>query len=157
MSAPTLMPENIYATFRGEIRRAETARPRFDTGALPAMPRAQHLLSVVGAFSAWLLAGALIDPALGDVLALRWSSAMGTIKMRRRSITPSNDAADLAAALNKLGFATHLLVDATKREMDRAVQQFARDARNANLALFFFAGHGMQFQGHNYVLPIDPN
>jgi hypothetical protein len=68
---------------------------------------------------------------------------------------PANDASDVSAALTHLGFKTNLLVDGSKREMDRAVEQFARDARGANIVLFFFAGHGMQFQQHNYILPVD--
>ncbi len=48
-----------------------------------------------------------------------------------------------------------LKLDAEKRQMDQAVAQFARDAGKADAALFYYAGHGMQFQGHNYVMPVD--
>jgi IMP dehydrogenase len=54
-----------------------------------------------------------------------------------------------------MGFKTTLKVDATKREFDAALAQFARDARDADAALFYFAGHGMQFQGRNYLMPTD--
>ena len=68
---------------------------------------------------------------------------------------PTNDANDVAAALTSLGFKVSLVLDADKREFDRAVEQFARSARSANAALFYYAGHVMQFQGRNYLVPID--
>ena len=68
---------------------------------------------------------------------------------------PTNDANDVAAALTSLGFKVSLVLDADKREFDRAVEQFARSARTANAALFYYAGHGMQFQGRNYLVPVD--
>lgn len=68
---------------------------------------------------------------------------------------PANDASDISAALSSLGFKTNLVLDGSKRVLDRAVEQFARDARSADIALFFFAGHGMQFEQHNYILPVD--
>ena len=68
---------------------------------------------------------------------------------------PQNDAADVAQALRVIGFQVTLKVDAEKRQMDQAVAQFARDANDADAALFYYAGHGMQFQGRNYVMPVD--
>ncbi len=68
---------------------------------------------------------------------------------------PTNDAADVAQALAAIGFQVTLKVDASKREMDQALAQFARDAGAADAAMFYYAGHGMQFEGRNYVMPID--
>lgn len=68
---------------------------------------------------------------------------------------PSNDATDVAAALTDVGFKVTLGVDMTKRQFDGALAQFARDAKKADAALFYFAGHGMQFQGSSYVMPVD--
>ena len=68
---------------------------------------------------------------------------------------PQNDATDVAAALGDLGFKTRLIIDGTKRQMDIAIAQFARDAKGADASLFYFAGHGMQFGGRNYVVPVD--
>jgi Caspase domain len=68
---------------------------------------------------------------------------------------PKNDAEDIAAALRSLDFEVILTVDAGKREFDIAMTQFARLATNADAALFFYAGHALQYQGRNYLVPVD--
>src|SRR5262249_33598582 len=68
---------------------------------------------------------------------------------------PINDAEDVAAALKQVGFEVALATNLDKREMERVVAQFARDARDADAALFYFAGHGLQYRGMNYLMPID--
>jgi uncharacterized caspase-like protein/TPR repeat protein len=68
---------------------------------------------------------------------------------------PKNDASDVATALQVLGFETILETDLDKRGMDDAFRRFARLAREADAALFFYAGHGMQFAGSNYLMPVD--
>jgi uncharacterized caspase-like protein len=76
-----------------------------------------------------------------------------------RAITPlpnpKNDAADVAAALQKLGFETIVATDLDKRGMDDTFRRFARLGRDADAAVFFYAGHGLQFAGTNYLMPID--
>jgi uncharacterized caspase-like protein len=68
---------------------------------------------------------------------------------------PANDAADIAHALAAIGFDVTLKVDVEKRQMDQVVAQFARTAKTADAALFFYAGHGMQFEGRNFLMPVD--
>jgi uncharacterized caspase-like protein len=68
---------------------------------------------------------------------------------------PKNDASDMAAALRALGFDVALSTDLDKRGMDEAFHRFAKLAREADAALFFYAGHGIQFAGSNYLMPID--
>jgi len=68
---------------------------------------------------------------------------------------PKNDAQDISALLTTLGFEVVTAMDATKRQMDLSLQTFARLATNADSALFFYAGHAMQFQGRNYLMPTD--
>ena len=68
---------------------------------------------------------------------------------------PANDAEDVAHRLGDLGFKVTLVTDASKRAFDNALMQFSRDVQNADAALFYYAGHGMQFQGRNYLMPID--
>jgi hypothetical protein len=69
--------------------------------------------------------------------------------------TAGADAADVAAALTDLGFATTLRLDADKRQLDQALAQFARDAKDADAAIFYYAGLGLQSAGHNYLTPAD--
>jgi hypothetical protein len=68
---------------------------------------------------------------------------------------PKNDATDMASALRALGFEVVFSTDLNKRGMDEAFGKFARLARDADAALFFYAGHGIQFAGSNYLMPTD--
>lgn len=68
---------------------------------------------------------------------------------------PSNDAADLAQALRSVGFEVIEQRDATREAMAKAVRDFSDRLRGADVALFFYAGHGLQMNGENYLLPVD--
>lgn len=68
---------------------------------------------------------------------------------------PKNDAADVAASLKRSGFDTILATDLDKTAMDAATIQFARAARTADVALFYYSGHALQFGGINYLAPVD--
>src|SRR5262249_10246922 len=68
---------------------------------------------------------------------------------------PRNDAEDVSNALRTLGFEVVTAINANKRDMDLALQKFARLATDADSALFFYAGHAMQFQGRNFLMPTD--
>ncbi|HXW21071.1 MAG TPA: caspase family protein [Roseiarcus sp.] len=68
---------------------------------------------------------------------------------------PTNDAGDVAQALSAIGFDVTLKIDAGKREIDQALAQFARDSSHADAALFYYAGHGMQYHGRNFLMPVD--
>jgi hypothetical protein len=70
-------------------------------------------------------------------------------------LNPSNDAKDVAAALKRSGFATIFGSDMNKAAMEEAEIQFARAARTAGVALFYYSGHAIQFAGVNYLAPID--
>ena len=66
---------------------------------------------------------------------------------------PVNDAQDLANQLDSLGFHVILKTDATLDEMKDALVQFEQQAAEYDVALFYFAGHGIQSKGENYLLP----
>ncbi len=70
-------------------------------------------------------------------------------------INPKNDAEDVAAALQGLGFEVVAETDVSLTGTNRALQKFARMAAEADTALFFYAGHALQYQGHNYLMPVD--
>lgn len=68
---------------------------------------------------------------------------------------PANDAADISAALTALGFSVVTMTDSKLQEIDRAISSF-RDSLNSNdVGLFYFAGHGMQIAGENYITAVD--
>ena len=68
---------------------------------------------------------------------------------------PLNDARDLAAALQRTGFEVIVATDADKRQMDAALRAFAEKLGSADVALFFYAGHGLQVGNENYLVPVD--
>ena len=79
----------------------------------------------------------------------------GAYKNTAALSNPPNDAADVAEALKALGFDVTLKIDVEKRQMDQAIAQFAREGRGADAVLFYYAGHGMQYGGKNYLMPVD--
>jgi tetratricopeptide (TPR) repeat protein len=70
-------------------------------------------------------------------------------------LNPTNDAKAVAASLNRLGFEVVLSTDATKAGMTDAMYRFAVLSDSADAALVFYAGHGMQVDGVNYLMPVD--
>ncbi|GAA4418946.1 hypothetical protein GCM10023187_52870 [Nibrella viscosa] len=68
---------------------------------------------------------------------------------------PVNDASDMAARLKALGFQVNLVTDAGKAQVEQAIGQFSKAAQNADVALFFYAGHGVEAEGVNYLIPTD--
>lgn len=68
---------------------------------------------------------------------------------------PTNDARDMAAELTKLGFEVILKQNASLRQMEDALDQFWASIRQGGTGLFFFAGHGLQVKGVNYLVPVD--
>ena len=68
---------------------------------------------------------------------------------------PKNDATDVAAALRKLGFAVIEGFDLDKAAFDRKVRDFASALKGAEVGVLFYAGHGLQVAGENYLVPID--
>ncbi len=71
---------------------------------------------------------------------------------------PVNDAKAIGSTLKSLGFKVRIITDANRRKMEMAIRQFGKDLRGQGSAgLFYFAGHGMQIEGENYLLPTDIN
>ncbi|WP_244476024.1 caspase family protein [Methylobacterium sp. Leaf93] len=68
---------------------------------------------------------------------------------------PSNDAEDIASVLRQVGFTVIEGRDLTKRDMDRRLAQFSRAASDADTAVVYYAGHGLQYQRQNFLVPTD--
>lgn len=68
---------------------------------------------------------------------------------------PLNDARDMAAALRKLGFAVTLLENANQKSMEDAIRAFGQGLGRGRVGLFYYAGHGLQVDGANYLIPVD--
>jgi hypothetical protein len=70
-------------------------------------------------------------------------------------INPKNDAEDIGKTLRGLGFATIVATDLDRAGMSNALDRFSRTVSGANIAIVYYSGHGMQFAGKNYLLPVD--
>lgn len=104
---------------------------------------------------------------LSAIVGLVWSTAAlaekrvalvignGSYAHAPRLPNPKNDAEDVAGALKRIGFDTILGIDFDKGRMEEVAIRFAREARNADVALFYYSGHALQFGGVNYLVPVD--
>ena len=70
-------------------------------------------------------------------------------------INPKNDATDIAARLGQLGFAVTQGQDLDLAGMRNTVREFVQQLADADIAMLFYAGHGLQVNGINYMVPID--
>ena len=68
---------------------------------------------------------------------------------------PDNDARDISAALRRLGFEVTNEFDADRVELTEALRAFTRRSAGADVSLVFYAGHGIEMDGVNYLVPVD--
>ena len=115
---------------------------------------ASRSLRVVAMFLALIWLGVLAGSvqAAGRVALVIGNSAYEHMTPLRN---PSNDAGDMSRALADLGFEVIEGLDLDKRGFATKLREFARAARRADVSLFFYAGHGLQVDGDNYLVPID--
>jgi uncharacterized caspase-like protein len=104
--------------------------------------------------AAVLLFGITTDPAIADnrVALVIGNGAYAHVP---HLPNPSHDAEDVAAALKRTGFQTIVGIDLDQAGMQEAAIRFARAARTADVAMFYYSGHALQFAGVNYMVPID--
>ena len=100
-------------------------------------------------------------------VALSWSTASyadkrvalvignGAYKSVAKLPNPPKDAEAIAALLRNLGFEVVQGTDLTHTAMTDTLRKFASEAENADVAMFFYAGHGLQLDGKNYLLPVN--
>jgi Caspase domain len=70
---------------------------------------------------------------------------------------PPNDARDIAATLKTLGFDVTSGVNVGQRDMKRLIREFGLKLKAGGSGLFYYAGHGVQSKGRNYLIPVDAN
>jgi uncharacterized caspase-like protein len=110
--------------------------------------------NVLFAFFAAVFFSAFATPALADN---RVALVMGNgayVRVPHLS-NPAHDAEDVAAALKRSGFATIVATDLDRAGMDEVMIKFARAARTADVAMFYYTGHALQYGGVNYLVPVD--
>lgn len=106
---------------------------------------------VVAALS---LAGSLIGPAMAE---RRLALVIGNDKYEQLPSLQKavNDSGAMQTALTRLGFTVTRATNASRRTMNERIEAFAGQVQRGDTALFFFAGHGVEIKGINYLLPID--
>src|SRR3984957_445138 len=101
--------------------------------------------------SIWLFS----EPALAEkrVALVIGNSAYRNVS---RLANPANDSAAIAAMFKSAGFdVVELKRDLTVAEMRRALRDFSDTVRDADVAIVYYAGHGIEIDGTNYIIPID--
>ena len=102
--------------------------------------------------AAFMLAAPSVILADGRVALVIGNSAYTETS---RLANPVNDATDMAAALRALQFDVTLETDTDEDALDDALASFEEQSAGADLALVFYAGHGMEMNGANYLVPVD--
>ena len=87
---------------------------------------------------------------------LRTALVIGNSAYRNAPLrNPANDALDISRALKRLRFQVTLLRNADQRKMKSAIRKFGKQLTKGGVGLFYYAGHGMQVDGRNYLIPVD--
>lgn len=79
------------------------------------------------------------------------NSAYGSAKLAN----PRNDAMAMAERFRQFGFKVMLVLDADRQQLVKALAEFSNVAKAADVGIVFYAGHGMQVNGINYLIPVD--
>lgn len=112
-----------------------------------------RLFLLVTALLALVIPAAHAEPRLALIVGnAKYGQEMGRLP------NPANDADLMAKTLTKLGFQVTKLVDADQKQMKRAIVDFGSALQAAGpdaVGLFFYAGHGVQIAGENYLIPLD--
>ena len=102
----------------------------------------------------WLV-GSFFAGALAEERRVALVVGNGLYRSVEPLANPRNDARDMASKLKSLGFDVILELDANKQTFQRDLAQFARKAKDSDVAMLFYAGHAMQYGGTNYFMPVD--
>ena len=100
-----------------------------------------------------ILVATKLQAVAGDRIAL----VVGNSDYRKvpKLINPANDAADMAASLGRLGYSVRHLADLDYNRFRQALIEFGNAAKTADKAVIFFAGHGVEMDGKNWLIPVD--
>jgi hypothetical protein len=106
--------------------------------------------------AALLLAVACIAAAQAPTKPARVALVIGNAAYASAPLpNPVNDAADMAKALENAGFTVIRRENASLKEMHLALREFGDRLGKTSTGVFYFAGHGVQVRGRNYLLPVD--
>ncbi|MCP4752187.1 MAG: hypothetical protein GY866_14920, partial [Proteobacteria bacterium] len=110
------------------------------------------LKNIIGAFICIICFLGLLNPAGA---ATRTALVIGNSNYESAPLgNPVNDARDMAKALRDLDFDVIEKLNAAKKEMVLSIDVFHKRLKRADVGVFYFAGHGMQIHGVNYLIPV---
>ncbi len=66
-----------------------------------------------------------------------------------------NDSSDISKALKKLGFAVREVRNGNREQMLSEIESFSKDLKSGGVGMVFYAGHGLEMGGNNYLIPVD--
>jgi uncharacterized caspase-like protein len=94
--------------------------------------------------------------AQGGAAERRTALVIGNSAYRKSPlVNPVNDAQAMAATLGSLGFTVTKIENASKSQMADAIRKFGDGIKQGGVGLFYFAGHGVQVNGENFLIPVD--
>jgi Caspase domain len=144
---------NILVRY-SEVNRKGPARPV--AGQRGNFKMIQRLTSLAAVIGATILAMVLApDAAFADkrVALVVGNSAYQTVP---KLPNPSGDANSVAKMFRDAGFdSVEVLIDVGNLEFKRAIRKFENEADQADIAVVYYAGHGLEISGNNYLIPID--
>ncbi|KRP91292.1 hypothetical protein AOQ72_32775 [Bradyrhizobium yuanmingense] len=110
-------------------------------------------IAVLGCVALSMLVSTILQATAGDRIAL----VVGNSNYRKvpKLINPANDAADMATSLGRLGYSVRHLADLDYNHFRQALIEFGNAAKTADKAVIFFAGHGVEMDGKNWLIPVD--
>lgn len=114
------------------------------------MGQSARIWSLVAALF-WI--GATVAHAAGERVAL----VIGNSQYRSVAplVNPVNDSRDLSEALARIGFEVDTAFDLTNAQLSDALRRFHRKASGAEIAIVYYAGHGIEVERRNYLIPVD--
>jgi caspase domain-containing protein len=113
-------------------------------------------LVMASAVGVWILASASSAGAQAARAEPRLALVIGNSAYRESPLrNPVNDVRAMAQRFRELGFTVIARENATKRTMEAAIIEFGRRLADGGVGAFYYAGHGMQVRGRNYLVPVD--
>lgn len=122
------------------------------------MPKRHRTRAIMAALLALVLATAvqlfaIVAASASERVALVIGNSAYSFAPKLKN--PRNDAEALAASLNRLDFRVIKGIDADRFTMRTLVRAFSTELKGAKIGLFYYAGHGLQLNGKNYLIPVD--
>jgi hypothetical protein len=146
------------------VSQAETLSRQLEgqvSGAGPSAPAPEPRALIEGSHSPTSTAGTLSTPSAESLAPgkttpeRRVALVIGNAAYLEQPLrNPRHDASDMVTVLQEVGFAVSPVYDGDKRTMLEAIRAFRQQVRPGDVALFYYAGHGVQVDGENYLIPV---